>query len=178
MGLKLKGKRVMAKEKAGELLMRLGKGLKSGKLRYPEAFGEGLDLGVNDPLAVEVEYKEKHGRNKFEVEIKWKAEPKGNKIEIRKAVKREMKAALYEVEKSTEAGKLTAARASFKRLQELNKRFNDLAVGEWERDMNTQNKLLVGLGKALSEEDTSAAIDMVNKLWRLKKACHGKYKEY
>jgi len=176
--LKLKEKRVMVKKKAGEVLIRLGEGLKRGKLRYPEAFGDNRDLDVNEPLEVEVEYKEKRGRNKFEVEIKWKTEPKGDKIELRKAVKREMKAALYDVEKAVEAEKLTATRASFKRLQELNKRFNDLAVSEWERDINTQNKFLVDLEKALSDGDTRAAMDVVDKLWKLKKACHGKYKEY
>jgi amphi-Trp domain-containing protein len=182
MGLKLKGKRLMEKEDAGKLLIRLGEGLKSGELRYPEAFGEDRDLGVNDPLEVEVEYKEKHGRNKFEVEIKWKVGQKGDKvtgkIETRKAVKRDMKATLYEVEKAIELGKLTAANAAFKRFQELNRRFNDLAEGEWERDMNAQNKLIAGLENALSLGDTGAALGMVNKLWKLKKTCHGKYKEY
>lgn len=180
--MKLKGKRLMEKEEAGKLLIRLGEGLKSGELRYPEDFGEDRDLGVNEPLEVEVEYKEKHGRNKFEVEIKWKAEQKGgkvaDKIEIRKAVKRDMKAGLYEVEKAVESGKLTAASAAFKRFQELNKRFNDLAEGGWERDMNAQNTLIAGLENALSMEDASAAMGMVNKLWKLKKTCHRKYKEY
>jgi len=180
--LKLKGKRVMEKEEAGELLIHLGERLKSGKLRYPEDFGEGVDLGVNEPLEVEVEYKEKHGRSKFEVEIKWSptkgyaAEPRGDKVGTRKAVKKEMKATLYEVEKAIASGKLTAARAAFKRFQELNERFNDLAEGEWERDMNAQSKLVVALEKALSEGDSRKAMGMVDKVWKFKKVCHGKYK--
>lgn len=187
MDLKIEEKKVMKKEDLAELLVRLGEGLEKGRLLLPGPTGK-IDLTVKEPLEVEIEYREKHGRSKFELEVKWPsgeaasiAQPlakAADKLETRKALKREMKAILYEVEKAVNSRRMAGAKSSFQGFQELNNRFNELAEKGWEKEVKAQNVLVTALGKALTEENAAAAAGAVDKLWRLKKACHSKYKEY
>ena len=70
--MELKGKLTMKREEAGRLLKELGEGLLStGRLTYPPAFGETRNISTPESLVVEVEYKEKRDKKKFEIELEW-----------------------------------------------------------------------------------------------------------
>ena len=70
--MELKGTLTMKREEAGRLLKELGEGLLStGRLTYPPAFGGVRDISTPESLAVEVEYKEKRDKKKFEIELEW-----------------------------------------------------------------------------------------------------------
>lgn len=69
--MELKGKQTMSREEVGRLLKRLGEEIISGKLVYPSEFGQSRDIATPKELHVEVEYKEKADRKKFEIELEW-----------------------------------------------------------------------------------------------------------
>lgn len=69
--MELKGKLTMKREEAGRLLKELGEELLTGRLTYPPEFGEARDISTPESLVVEVEYKEKRDKKKFEIEFEW-----------------------------------------------------------------------------------------------------------
>lgn len=70
--MELKGRLIMKREEAGKLLKELGDELlKTGRLTYPSEFGENKDISIPESLYVEVEYKEKRDKKKFEIELEW-----------------------------------------------------------------------------------------------------------
>lgn len=69
--MELKGKLTMSREEVGKLLKKIGEELISGKLTYPPEFGKLSEIPIPKDLLVEVEYKEKTDKKKFEIELKW-----------------------------------------------------------------------------------------------------------
>lgn len=69
--MELKGKLTMSREEAGKLLKKLGEELSLGKLTYPAEFGKAREISTPKDLQVEVEYKEKGDKKKFEIELEW-----------------------------------------------------------------------------------------------------------
>lgn len=70
--MELKGRLIMKREEAGKLLKELGDELlRAGRLTYPSEFGESRDISIPESLYVEVEYKEKRDKKKFEIELEW-----------------------------------------------------------------------------------------------------------
>ena len=62
----------MKREDLGRLLKKLGEELlTTGRLAYPPEFGAARDISVPESLYVEVEYKEKRDKKKFEIEVEW-----------------------------------------------------------------------------------------------------------
>lgn len=67
-----KGRLSMTREDVGRLLKKLGEELlTAGRVAYPSEFGVTRDISMPERLYVEVEYKEKRDRKKFEIEIEW-----------------------------------------------------------------------------------------------------------
>lgn len=69
--MELKGKQTMSREEVGSLLKRLGEEISSGKLTYPSEFGQSREIPTPKDLHVEIEYKEKPDKKKFEIELEW-----------------------------------------------------------------------------------------------------------
>lgn len=67
--MKLEEKRTLKREEFAELLKKLGEGVKE---RGVVAIS-GKEVPLPQQLELEVEYKEKHGRNKIEIEAEWHA---------------------------------------------------------------------------------------------------------
>ena len=66
------GRLTIKREDAGRLLKELGEELlRTGRLTYPSEFGEARDISMPESLYVEVEYKEKGDKKKFEIELEW-----------------------------------------------------------------------------------------------------------
>lgn len=65
--MKFEEKRRMGKEEVGRLLVEIGKTLEE---RGILDFGKGA-IEVPSSLDVEIEYKEKHAKTKFEIELEW-----------------------------------------------------------------------------------------------------------
>ena len=66
------GRLTIKREDAGRLLKELGEELlRTGRLTYPSEFGEARDIPMPESLYVEVEYKEKRDKKKFEIELEW-----------------------------------------------------------------------------------------------------------
>lgn len=69
--MELKGKLIMSRDEVGRLLKKLGEEIISGKLAYPPEFGNVREISMPKDLHVEVEYKEKLDKKKFEIELEW-----------------------------------------------------------------------------------------------------------
>ena len=70
--MELKGSLTMKREDAGRLLKEFGEELlRTGRLTYPSEFGEARYISTPESLYVEVEYKEKRDKKKFEIELEW-----------------------------------------------------------------------------------------------------------
>lgn len=69
--MELKGKQTMSREEVGSLLKRLGEEIILGKLTYPAEFGKTKEIPMPKDLRVEIEYKEKADKKKFEIELEW-----------------------------------------------------------------------------------------------------------
>lgn len=69
--MELKGKLTMSREDVGRLLKKLGEEISSGKLTYPPEFGKIREISMPKDLHVEIEYKEKTDKKKFEIELEW-----------------------------------------------------------------------------------------------------------
>lgn len=69
--MSLKDKKIIDREAVGRLLETLGKDIiDRGKVEI-----SGTQIVLPGKIEVELEYKEKHGRNKLEIEFKWDREP-------------------------------------------------------------------------------------------------------
>lgn len=183
--MKIEGKRTMKKSEAGDLLIKLGKELReSGGFQYPRDFGKYKgEIIPPDQIKVEVEYKEKDSKRKFEIELKWRGSGSSQIVLETKTeepsfsdIKREMKQRLYEVEVALKSGDLESAKENFKRFNELNEVFEELAEPEWQDGVEVLTKAIHELERSLGAEDIETSKKNVDKLWKIKKAFHAKYK--
>lgn len=69
--MELKGKLTMSRDEVGRLLKKLGEEISSNRLAYPPEFGNIREISMPEDLHVEVEYKEKMDKKKFEIELEW-----------------------------------------------------------------------------------------------------------
>ncbi len=181
--MKIKGKRWMTKSEVGELLKELGEELiKTGQIIYPRGFGKAKEIRPPEKVDVEVEYKEKRDKKKFEIELKWHdASSRGDLVKTErppkfKELKKELKHALYEVEVALKSGDMDTAKENFAHFNDLNRRFREQSEPEWETNIKGQDKIIKDLDASLNEEDLENSIFLVEKLWKYKKACHRLFK--
>jgi amphi-Trp domain-containing protein len=59
-------RKTMDRKELSELLEKLRDGVERGAIDF-----KGSRIELPEQMEVEIEYKEKHGRKKFEVELKW-----------------------------------------------------------------------------------------------------------
>lgn len=70
--MELKGRLTMKREDAGRLLKEFGEELiRTGRLTCPAEIGEARSISTPENLYVEIEYKEKRDKKKFEIELEW-----------------------------------------------------------------------------------------------------------
>ncbi len=174
----------MTLSEAGALLKKLGEELlKTGKISYPKGFGSDFEIRPPENLNVEVEYKEKKGKKKFEVELEWyegsamKDVSKAERPLEFKELKKELKHALYDVEVALKSDDLTAAKDNFSRFIDLERKCEGYSEPEWEGNIKGQNKIMKDLDDSLNAGDVDDSLIIVEKLWKYKKACHARFKD-
>ena len=173
----------MTLSEAGGVLKKLGEDLlKTRGILYPKMFGSEFEIQPPENLNVEVEYKEKNDKKKFEVELEWydgsamKDMSKTERSLEFKKLKKELKHALYDVEVALKSDDLTAAKDNFSRFIDLERKCERYSEPEWEDNIKGQNKIMKDIEDSLNRGDADDSLALVEKLWKYKKACHARFK--
>ena len=182
--MKIKGKRQMTLSEAGGLLKKLGEELlKTGKISYPKGFGNEFEIQPPDNLNVEVEYKEKKGKKKFEVEFEWyegsamKDVSKAEKPLEFKELKKGLKHVFYDVEVALKSEDIRGAKENFEKFTKLNDKFKAESELDWEKDVMGMDRILEKLEGFIKFGDLDNSLFQVDRLWKYKKTCHAKFKD-
>jgi|GEM_PF-3791907 len=150
--------------------------------------GERLRLG--ESVDVEVGYKEKKGRAKFEIELKWQIsggvetkDGSGEKETVSaiigesvSEVKQDLKKSFNSLRKIVEKGTLLTA-ADVENFVSIIKRYKEIAVGDgYESDLLAFAELTDRFKKAVKSGNLDETQNLIGKMRAAKKSCHKTYR--
>ncbi len=166
------------------ILKRLVEKLDKGVLDYTRG-----EVEVPDQLDVEIEYKEKNHKRKFELELRWmEGESRGNKPRKSKSeacekltpemdeVKSELKKVFRAARRGLEEGKMPEVEDVSKML-ELAADFDEYSAGKgWHEEQHAFTEKIAEFEKCVKSGNLSDAQRLLDELRRIKKSCHRDYR--
>ncbi len=167
----------MDKKEIVDFFRGFGDLIEKGEIRLGD-----ISLPFPESAEIEVEYKEKKDRAKLEVEVKWKPQKKGHSkyevesLNVLRDYKKSLKKVFNSMRDTVKGGGIpsTGEVATF---LELNKAFNDLAIG---RDYAKDMAAYMGLVNRFEVAAKSGSVEdlklIVKELRASKKSCHKTYR--
>jgi XXXCH domain-containing protein len=174
--MRFEEKRRMGKEEVGRLLIKIGKKLEEEGILD---FGRGA-LAIPPSIDVEIEYKEKHGKGKFEVELEWHMQeqisPASVAMPSLKEIKQGMKAVFRDMQAAIEGGTIPTS-GQFTRFKELSDMFEKYAQGEAYGEAAREYLVKVAeLGRAIGSGNPEDIKRCLEELGGARKSCHKMYR--
>ncbi|MCS4541130.1 MAG: amphi-Trp domain-containing protein [Euryarchaeota archaeon] len=167
----------MRKEEISKLLIQLGKTLEEkGALD----FGKG-EISIPESVEVELEYKEKPDKGKFEIELKWiPSETKVTAVptEAKPSIKdlmRELSTEFSNINRTIRGGVIPAIE-QFAKFEGLVTKCESCAKPEWKKEMINYSQKVGELKKAIIDKNMDEIKRLSQVLAKLSAECHLKYK--
>ncbi len=182
--MKFKERRTMSRGELLNLLKRLVEKLDKGVLDYTRG-----EVDVPDQLDVEIKYKEKNHKRKFELELRWmEDESRGNKPRKSKSdeceeltpemdgVKEKLKKVFRAARVGLEAGEMPEVE-DVSKILELAADFDEYSAGKgWHEEQHAFTEKMAEFEKSVKSGDLSDAQRLMDELRRIKKSCHRDYR--
>ncbi|MFQ5816015.1 MAG: amphi-Trp domain-containing protein [Candidatus Hydrothermarchaeaceae archaeon] len=182
--MKFEERRTMSRGELVGLLKRLAAKLEGGVLDYTRG-----EVNVPDQLDVEIEYKEKNHKRKFELELRWREGryhgQKRKKVETKACaelqpamddVKSGLKRLFRAIRRGLEEGEMPGLE-DVSRMRELSAEFEKYSANEdWHVEQRAFTEKMAEFEKNVKNADLAGAQRLMGELRRVKKACHRDYR--